>query len=217
MGSPHWSATETQSLAALYPDTSNAVLSRVFNRPARAIGLKARSMGLKKSAKFMAEESGRIKPGQSPWNKGVKGSTGTQDACRATQFKPGRAPSEARNYKPVGSLRISKDGYLEKKVTDDQSIYPARRWVALHRLVWERKNGQVPKGHIVVFRPGMLATEPDQITVDRLECITRSENMQRNTYHRYGKEIAQLIQLRGAITRKIREKEKEKELEHEHQ
>ena len=165
----------------------------------------------------MAEESGRIKPGQSPWNKGVKGSTGTQDACRATQFKPGRAPSEARNYKPVGSLRISKDGYLEKKVTDDQSIYPARRWVALHRLVWERKNGQVPKGHIVVFRPGMLATEPDQITVDRLECITRSENMQRNTYHRYGKEIAQLIQLRGAITRKIREKEKEKELEHEHQ
>ena len=215
MGSPHWSATETQSLAALYPDTSNAVLSRVFNRPARAIGLKARSMGLKKSAKFMAEESGRIKPGQSPWNKGVKGSTGTQAGCLATQFRPGRDPSEARNYRPIGSLRITKDGYLEQKVTDDQSVYPARRWVALHRLVWERENGQPPNGHIVVFRPGMLTTDADLITVDRLECITRSENMQRNTYHRYGKEIAQLIQLRGVITRKIREKEKE--LEHEHQ
>lgn len=215
MGSPHWSATETQSLAALYPDTSNAVLSRAFNRPARAIGLKARSMGLKKSAKFMAEESGRIKPGQSPWNKGVKGSTGTQAGCLATQFRPGRDPSEARNYRPIGSLRITKDGYLEQKVTDDQSVYPARRWVALHRLVWERENGQPPNGHIVVFRPGMLTTDADLITVDRLECITRSENMQRNTYHRYGKEIAQLIQLRGVITRKIREKEKE--LEHEHQ
>lgn len=215
MGYPNWTLSDTQALERLYPDTSNAVLSRVFNRPARAIGLKARSMGLKKSAKFMAEESGRIKPGQSPWNKGVKGSTGTQAGCLATQFRPGRDPSEARNYRPIGSLRITKDGYLEQKVTDDQSVYPARRWVALHRLVWERENGQPPNGHIVVFRPGMLTTDADLITVDRLECITRSENMQRNTYHRYGKEVAQLIQLRGVITRKIREKEKE--LEHEHQ
>lgn len=61
----------------------------------------------------------------------------------------------------------------------------------------------------------MLTTDPEMVTVDRLECITRSENMLRNTYHRYGKEVAQLIQLRGVITRKIREKEKE--LEHEHQ
>lgn len=215
MGSPHWTTTELQSLASLYPDTSNAVLSRVFNRPARAIGLKARSMGLKKSAKFMAYESGRIRPGQTPWNKGVKGSTGTQAGCLATQFRPGRDPSEARNYRPIGSLRITKDGYLEQKTTDDQSVYPARRWVAMHRIVWERENGQVPPGHIVVFRQGMLTTDTDLITVDRLECITRAENMRRNTCHRYGKEVAQLIQLRGVITRKIREKEKE--LEHEHQ
>jgi len=172
-------------------------------------------MGLKKSAKFMAYESGRIRPGQTPWNKGVKGSTGTQAGCLATQFRPGRDPSEARNYRPIGSLRITKDGYLEQKTTDDQSVYPARRWVAMHRIVWERENGQVPPGHIVVFRQGMLTTDTDLITVDRLECITRAENMRRNTYHRYGKEVAQLIQLRGVITRKIREKEKE--LEHEHQ
>ena len=214
MGSPHWTESEMQALARLYPDTSNEVLGRVFGRPAMAIGLKARSIGLKKSDRFMAEGAGRIKPGQTPWNKGVKGSTGTQEACRATQFKPGRAPQDAPNYRPVGSLRITKDGYLEQKVTDDQGVYPARRWVALHRIVWERENGQVPPGHIVVFRQGLLTTDPDLITVDRLECITRSENMQRNTYHRYGKEVAQLIQLRGVITRKIREKEKELEREH---
>lgn len=215
MGSPHWTESEMQALARLYPDTSNEVLGRVFGRPAKAIGLKARSIGLKKSDRFMAEGAGRIKPGQTPWNKGVKGSTGTQAGCRTTQFKPGRNPSEARNYRPVGSLRITKDGYLEQKVTDDQGIYPARRWVAFHRIVWERENGHVPHGHIVVFRPGMPTTDPEMVTVDRLECITRSENMLRNTYHRYGKEVAQLIQLRGVITRKIREKEKE--LEHEHQ
>lgn len=215
MGYPNWTLSDTQALERLYPDTSNDVLGRVFGRQAKAVGLKARSIGLKKSDRFMAEGAGRIKPGQTPWNKGVKGSTGTQAGCLATQFRPGRDPSEARNYRPIGSLRITKDGYLEQKVTDDQSVYPARRWVALHRLVWERENGQPPNGHIVVFRPGMLTTDADLITVDRLECITRSENMRRNTYHRYGKEIAQLIQLRGVITRKIREKEKE--LEHEHQ
>ena len=214
MGYQHWTLSDTQALARLYPDTSNEVLGRVFGRPAMAIGLKARSIGLKKSDRFMAEGAGRIKPGQTPWNKGVKGSTGTQEACRATQFKPGRAPQDAPNYRPVGSLRITKYGYLEQKVTDDQGVYPARRWVALHRIVWERENGQVPPGHIVVFRQGLLTTDPDLITVDRLECITRSENMLRNTYHRYGKEVAQLIQLRGVITRKIREKEKELEREH---
>lgn len=215
MGYPHWTLSDTQALERLYPDTSNDVLGRVFGRQAKAVGLKARSMGLKKSERFLAENTGRIKPGQTPWNKGVKGSTGTQAGCLATQFRPGRDPSEARNYRPIGSLRITKDGYLEQKVTDNQSIPPARRWVAFHRIVWERENGHVPHGHIVVFRPGMLTTDPALITVDRLECITRSENMQRNTYHRYGKEVAQLIQLRGVITRKIREKEKE--LEHEHQ
>lgn len=215
MGYQHWTLSDTQALERLYPDTSNDVLGRVFGRQAKAVALKARAMGLKKSEQFMASSAGRIKPGQTPWNKGVKGSTGTQEACRATQFKPGRAPQDAPNYRPVGSLRITKDGYLEQKVTDDQGIYPARRWVAFHRIVWERENGHVPHGHIVVFRPGMLTTDPEMVTVDRLECITRSENMLRNTYHRYGKEVAQLIQLRGVITRKIREKEKE--LEHEHQ
>ena len=215
MGYPHWTLSDTQALERLYPDTSNDVLGRVFGRQAKAVALKARAMGLKKSEQFMASSAGRIKPGQTPWNKGVKGSTGTQEACRATQFKPGRAPQDAPNYRPVGSFRITKDGYLEQKVTDDQGIYPARRWVAFHRIVWERENGHVPHGHIVVFRPGMLTTDPEMVTVDRLECITRSENMLRNTYHRYGKEVAQLIQLRGVITRKIREKEKE--LEHEHQ
>ena len=54
MGYQHWTLSDTQALARLYPDTSNEVLGRVFGRPAMAIGLKARSMGLKKSEQFMA-------------------------------------------------------------------------------------------------------------------------------------------------------------------
>lgn len=208
MGAPKWHPDDEAMLARLYPNTPNETLGMLFGgRTARAIGLKARGMGLRKSEQFMAEHHTRIKPGTTPWNKGVKGSTGTQDGCRATQFRPGRQPAEATNYKPIGSFRITKNGYLEQKVTDDQSVAPARRWVALHRLVWERVHGPVPHGHIVVFRPGMATTDPDQVTIDRVECISRRENMMRNTCHRYGEEVAKLIQLRGAITRQIRKRQ----------
>lgn len=214
MGSPHWSSDEKKSLAALYPNTPNEVLGMVFGRSPRAIGLMARSLGIKKADEYMKDHPTRIKPGEKPWNKGVKGSTGFQAGCRLTQFKPGRHPSESRNYRPIGSLRISKDGYLEQKVTDDTSVYPARRWVAVHRLVWEAANGPVPHGFIVVFKPGQSTTNFEQVTIDRIECITRAENMRRNTCHRYGKEVAQLIQLRGVLSRQIRKRETEQQHEH---
>lgn len=212
MGSKHWSPEDKKALAALYPDTSNEVLGRVFGRPPKAIGLMARSLGVRKSERYMAEEVPRIKPGQAPWNKGISFDPGGRSA--ATRFQHGRPASESSNYKPIGSLRVTKDGYLEQKVTDDASLAPARRWVALHRLVWEQEHGAVPPGHIVVFRQGMHTTEPDQITADRVECITRAENMRRNTYHRYGPEVAKLVQLRGAINRQIRKREKEQNHEH---
>jgi hypothetical protein len=33
--------------------------------------------------------------------------------------------------------------------------------------------------------------------------MSRAESMRRNSYHNYPKELAQLIQLRGALNRKI--------------
>lgn len=43
----------------------------------------------------------------------------------------------------------------------------------------------------------------DEITLDRVECISLAENMRRNSYHNYPKEIALAIQLRGVLNRKI--------------
>jgi len=64
----------------------------------------------------------------------------------ATQFKKGdRLGAAQHNYVPIGSLRVSKDGYLERKVTDDPSFVPNRRWVSVHRLVWEAAHGPVPQ------------------------------------------------------------------------
>lgn len=210
-----------------YADTTTATLAQALGRTAGQVYQAADRYGLKKSAAYLESDAAcrlrrgdnvgadyRFTKGQAAWNKGVKGVVGVQEACRATQFKPGRPAHEARNYQPIGTLRVSKDGYLERKVTDDPGVYPARRWVAVHRLVWEAANGPVPTGCIVVFKPGRKTTDVDAVTTDAIECITRRENMLRNTYHRYGPEVAKLVQLRGAITRQIN---KRAEHEQDHQ
>ena len=205
----HWTNDELGYLRAHYPTTPSADMVSALGRPAKAIGLMARKLGLNKTPEYLAAHAGRFPHGLQPWNKGVRGRTGHQDGCRATQFKPGRPAKDSANYRPIGSIRLSVYGYIEQKVTDDRSLYPARRWSPVHRLVWERDAGPIPPGHIVVFKRGQLTTDPKLITIDRLECITRAENMRRNTCHRYGKDVATLVQLRAAITRQIRKKEKE--------
>jgi hypothetical protein len=208
-----WTDDERAELARRYPDEVTADIGRDINRSVGGIYDQANKMGLKKSLAFMrrvhgrvltkAGESSRFSAGLEPWNKGIPGSTGNHPNTQRTQFKPGRKPEEARNYQPIGTLRICKDGYLERKITDDQSIAPARRWVGVHRLVWESVNGPVPKGMIVVFRPGMATTDPDLITIDRVELITRAENMARNTIHARSEELRELSKLKYRLTRAV--------------
>lgn len=201
----------------LYPDQRAEDVAAVLGFKVARVRNKAFKLGLKKSAAFKASDlSARIRrgmapgavrhqfeKGQSPWNKGVPGSTGHHPNVRATQFKKGRRPEENSNHQPIGAARITKDGYLEQKVTDDQSVPARRRWVPVHRLVWEREHGAIPADHIVVFRPGMKTAVLQEVTVDRLECVSRAENGRRNHFRRHGPEMARLYQLKGAIARQV--------------
>lgn len=217
----HWTENDIAMLRIAFADTPTAELARLLGRGYSAVAAKAAKLGLRKSAEYLASPEARrldgvigmrtrIQPGATPWNKGVPGSTGTHPACRATQFKPGRPAHEARNYAPIGSLRICADGYLQRKLTDDPTILPALRWVAVHRTLWEATHGPVPAGHVVVFRPGRKTTDINKITLDALELLTRAQNMRRNSVHsKYPPEVARLVQLRGALTRQINRKAKQ--------
>lgn len=220
-GAKHWTETEMVELRRRYPDELSADLARHFNCNVEAVFAKANSLGLHKSEigkARMAEVSRqhaltdprmiatRIKPGATPPNKGLRRPGWAPGRMRETQFKKGRPANEARNYQPIGTLRINrgKHPYLEKKITDDPSLTPALRWRAVARLVWEEANGAVPAGHAVVFMQGRDTLVEAEITVDGLELITRAELMKRNSYHnRYPKEIGLAIQLRGALMRRI--------------
>lgn len=147
----------------------------------------------------------QFKPGRTTWNKGLFGSTGNHPNCRTTHFKPGRLPQDARNYLPIGSLRISggKVTYLQRKMTDDPNLKPTMRWMPVHRLVWEAAHGPIPLGMIVVFKPGCKTLVLEEITADKLDCITRKEHAIRNHPISHSPEYAQLCQLKGAITRQV--------------
>ena len=176
---------------------------------------RASTMGLRKSDAYLTtDKSGRIfrggtlgvktqfVAGQKPWNTGRKG---WQAGGRSvhTQFTTGMVPP---NTQPVGSYRIvtSKTGekHLEQKVRDVPGPNH-KRWTPVSRIVWEAANGPVPKGCIVVFKPGMRTLEAQSITLDRVECITRAQHANRNHPHTKDPELGKLYQLKGAITRQV--------------
>ena len=219
-----WTPSEIDALRAAYPDTPTDEVVRALGHPRSSVYAKAKSLGLRKSAAFMASDrSGRLQRGETDprrtrtqfqaghaaWNKGKAHPPRGRSAEK--QFKS-RAPEESRNYRPIGSLRVCADGYLEQKVTDDKSLVPARRWVAVHRLVWQRDVGPIPAGHVVVFRPGQRTAVLEEVVADRLECITRAELQRRNSIHtRLPPEVRALYVLKGAITRQVNRITKESE------
>lgn len=212
-----WTPAELDTLRAMYPDTRTSVIAAQLGIKLSVVYRRAAYMGLRKSDAYYADGSNgrlapgtakgrdtRFQPGLVPWNKGLKGfKAGGRSA--ETRFKKGEMWGAAQhNYLPIGTLRLSKDGYLERKVTDDRNIAPARRWVGVHRLVWQAAHGPIPKSHAVVFLPGRFTNELEKLTLDRLELITRRELLRRNSYHtNYPTEVRSLVHLKGQITRQV--------------
>lgn len=209
-----WSARERKLLRKLYPDSSTAHLVEVFKRSKDKIYAQAHKLGLSKSASFHADAklSGRFDKlsragaafrypkGHVPANKGLRRPGWSPGRMASTQFKKGRPAHESRNYLPIGTERINADGYLERKVTDDPRIFPVRRWVGVHRLLWIAAKGPVPPKHFVVFKDG----DRKNVVLENLELITMAECARRNRmWTKYPKELADVLRLKGVVNRMI--------------
>jgi hypothetical protein len=211
-----WSLDEIALLRELYPHAPTKDVAALIGCSTASAYNKAAAIGLKKTAEFFASDAaGRIqrgrthpamvstqfKPGQQPWNTGHKGwQAGGRSA--ETRFKKGQSPT---NTQPIGSLRFvccKGTPYLERK-TSNRPGNNSQRWTTVHRLVWEQAHGPVPKGHIVVFKPGCHTTQVEHITLDKVECISRAENARRNHPRSKHPELGRLVQLKGAITRQV--------------
>ena len=79
-------------------------------------------------------------------------------------------------------------------------------WRPYKNLVWEAKHGAVPAGMIVVFKLGLNTTVREQITLDRLELISRAEQVRRLSLKHLPKEFADLIRAHWALERAIKKR-----------
>lgn len=209
-----WTPALESRLRELFPAHCAADIAAQLGIGLSSVYYKAGRLGLRKSKAWIAERASeynarpdhggrqhRFKPGHATWNKGTSFTAGGRSA--ETRFKPGHRGGKALAlWHPVGALRINADGYMQRKINDDLPMH--KRWRAEHLLVWESANGPLPDGHIIVFKDGNRMN----FAMDNLECITRRENMLRNTAHRHGKELFALSQLRGALTRQINRRQR---------
>lgn len=206
----HWTPAELEIIRTHYPHVrTERLLPMLPGRTVKTIQQKAASIGWKKTRECIAAMSReamarpdhparrtRFVPGGTSWNAGISFTAGGRSP--ETRFKKGHRGGRANElYKPVGSERISKDGYLERKINEDMPFQ--RRWRAVHLIEWEALNGPLPAGHAIVFRDG----DKTNRRPDNLELVTRAELMRRNSVHNRGPEIARIHQLKGAITRQI--------------
>lgn len=209
-GKRYWTHDEEAALAAMYPIAPMPELIARFKREDKAIYSKAKSMGLKRSAEYLASEHAcrlrkgdnvgaehRFKPGNVAWNKGMKG---LQIGGQATRFPKGHKP---HTWVPIGTEQV-RDGYLWRKVTDNGGRFD---WKQVHVMLWEQHHGPLPKGLILVFRD----RNKQNIQLDNLELITRAENCRRNSIHRYPPEVKELIRLQKKLEREIRKKADEEQ------
>lgn len=200
-----WTKAEIQTLRRRYPHEPTKTLAADMGRSLQSVYSMVDILDIRKTAAYMeSDRSGRImrgvprvilgnqfKKGHISWNKGKR--LGKEWGAK-TQFKKGNKP---HNYKPLGSTRYTKDGYHETKVADP------RTWKQSHIILWETIHGRVPQSHMIIFVDGNKCN----VTIENLKMIKRSENMQRNTIHRYTPEVKAAIHTLSKLKRTIHAKE----------
>lgn len=211
-----WSAADDRKLRREYPDHTAAEMTRRLGRTLKAVYRRAHLLGLSKSPAFLAsDKSGRMqvldtrgaacrfKPGAESWNKGKSYAAGGRSA--ETRFRPGVRP---HTTVPVGTITLTDDGYLKQKIRDDAAPGMSRRnWKFVHTLVWEAAHGPVPAGHAVVFIDG----DRKNVALENLALLSRQQLMKKNWIYNYPEELVQVMQLKGALVRKINRRTRNEE------
>lgn len=204
-----WTKEQDDMMRAFYPDNTMGTMKTILGRTESSIYGRADLLNLKKSDAYIASPAAcrlrrgdnvgaefRFKKGMTTWNKGMKG---LHIGGKETQFKKGTKPP---NWKPVGYIRLTRDGYYEMKMAEGM-----QKFELLHRVIWERCNGSIPKGQICIFLDG----NAKNLEVTNLALMTKQQNMKRNSLHALPKELAELIQLRGALNRQLNKRNKNNE------
>lgn len=203
---PHWELVRV--VKSYYPNTHTSTLCLVTGFTKQQVYRIASAFNVKKTDEFKAEllrmeseklmKSGyshRFKKDQVAFNKGKKMCAEVYEKHKPTMFKKGNSPHNIK-YDGHISVRCDSSGKSYFHIRTGKGCYKL-----LHRFLWEKYNGPIPNGFIVVFRNGNTM----DCTIENLELITREENMRRNSMlNRYPSDVVAAIRLNGALKRRIR-------------
>lgn len=210
-----WNPEDDRLLRDCYPHLPTADIAPVLRRSVVATYQRAQILGLVKTEAYMASADAyrlrrgdnvgvgtRFRKGDVPANKGLRRPGWGPGRMKATQFKKGvRQGIAVALYKPIGTERLSKDGYLERKVNDDLPLQA--RWRAVHLVIWEATHGRIPPKHAVRFKNG----DKTDIRLDNLELVHRRVMMARNTVHNLPPALVKTVHMLGVLNRQIRKRE----------
>jgi len=199
-----WTEAEITLLRERYPDTDTNELADLLGRARHAVVSKAAKLGIAKSPEALSQTRAKwsatawFKPGQTPWNKGLKG--WKPPGVETTRFQPGNRP---HTWRPIGSIAKNGDGIWTIKLREKTPGQPANNIIPLHVHLWEQAHGQIPDGHVVRFKDG----NSDHVELDNLELVSRAEHLERNSVHRFPKELREIIAMKARLTRVINQQQ----------
>lgn len=145
-----------------YKGRYNQELADLFNQKFNTNITSRTIKSYKANNKLNSGLTGKFRKGQTPHNKGKKMPKEVYEKVKHTMFAKGNVPP---NHRPVGSERISKDGYIEVKVAEPN------KWRLKQRVVYEEAKGKIPESCPIIFLDG----NKRNFYIDNLRCITRSE------------------------------------------
>lgn len=124
-----------------YPNMSRREITAAFNKHYNENREEKQIVAFLKNNKIHSGRGGYFTKGMTSWNKGKKGTTGSNSGS----FKKGHKP---HSHLPVGTQRETKDGYIEIKVAEPKT------WKSKQRIIWEQHHGAIPENHKVRFKDG---------------------------------------------------------------
>lgn len=205
-----------KKLQKRYPNEDTKELADELGLPIDRIYYIVNKYGIKKSQEYLDNwrlsgrgrmiehgKAHRFTKGHLSWNKDKSPKDYMNDESyekiAKTQFKKGNLPPNTKHDGAI-SLRHDKSG---------KSYYFIRlskaKWMQLHVKIYQDAYGPIPKNHIIVFKDRNTLN----VTLENLECITRKENMLRNTLHRLTPEIKQTIRVLTKLKKHIKNGKKQ--------
>lgn len=156
-------------------------------------------------AKFKADS--QIKKGSISHNLGRKQvdymTTSAIEKTKATRFKKGQLPHNTKADLEI-TTRLDNRGIPYRFIRINLAT-----WIPFHRYTWEQSNGKIPSKMKLIFKDGNTMN----CSIENLELLTPGDLMKRNSYHNLPKPLANLVQLRGALNKKINKRIKDLENE----